>query len=952
MVGVVTDELIRLQTALADRYAVGRELGHGGMAHVYLARDLRHGRDVALKVLRPELAASLGTDRFLREIRIEAGLQHPHILPLHDSGAVDGLLYYVMPFVQGETLRDRLAREKQLPVPDAVRIAREVADALSYAHAHNIVHRDIKPGNILLSAGHAVVADFGIARAITAAAGDQVTEAGLAVGTPDYMSPEQATGETTLDGRTDVYALGCVLYEMLVGDPPFRGRTAQAVLARHLHDPPPPLRVRRPSVPAVVEEAVMTALAKVPADRFATAAEFVEALDAGTRPRRDRSVSRTLSGLGVRGAALAGVALFAALGYWRLVRSHSTTLDPNRVVVFPLEDASSAGAREGTGEAVATYIGYALEGTAPLRWLEGRDFLGAGELDRQAVLPSAAAQRISRKQRAGFYIDGSIVTGHDSVTVVLRLYDVGGDSVLRRAGASSPAADASLPRLGLRAVGDLLPVLLEPGRKVDLTPLSERDPTAIANFLQGEREYRRMRFASALEHYRRALSEDSALAIAALKGAEAANWPGLSGEDAVLVGIALQHESALPPRLALFARGLRDYLMGSADSAVRHFRSALAIDSTWSEAWMALGEVYYHLLPRGSSLDSLAESAFEEAHQADSSFTPPLFHLAQIALRRGDIPRAEKFLQGLQRADPDSTFSRSLSLMYQCVRHGPSRVRWREVAERAPSDVLSAAEALAGRGAHPACARAGFEAVLNASRVENRWGALLGLQGLLAASGRTRDLDTLLARAERSGLPGRRLYLLDAAAGTGFEREAAEVAAEQGRKYDSMPGPNLWLLGEWEARRGGLENLTQIAKVTARRADASGDRTDSLFARIMEAQTARVRGDSARATALLRELAPSVPQADLMWQPWEALTGERLALAELLLAGGQPAEADRVAAELDSHRAVVYLVYLPASLELRARAAEALGRSDVAARHRARLAALRREAPSFVRSGL
>lgn len=948
MVGVVIDERIRLQAALGERYAIGRELGHGGMAHVYLARDLRHGRDVAIKVLRPELAASLGTDRFLREIRIEASLQHPHILPLHDSGAVEGLLYYVMPFVEGETLRDRLEREKQLPVADALRIAREVADALGYAHANNIVHRDIKPGNILLSAGHAVVADFGIARAITAAADDQLTEVGLAVGTPDYMSPEQATGETGLDGRTDLYALGCVLYEMLAGDPPFRGRTAQATLARHLHDPPPPIKVRRPNVPPAIESALMTALAKVPADRFSTAAEFGAALDTSVRARTSRGLSSQLRRLDKRVALVATVALAGALGYWRFQRESSVALDPNRVMVFPLQDGSHGG-EEGAGDQVATFIGYALDGTAPLKWMEGRDFLGEGELKQQRALPASVAQRISRMQRAGFYIDGSIITGPDSVTVVLRLHDVAGDSVLRRAGASSHSADAPLPRLGLRAVGDLLPALLEPGRKVDLTALSERNPTAIANFLQGEREYRRMRFGAALEHYRKALSEDSALAIAALKGALAANWPSLTGADPQLVKIALQHESALSPRLVLFARGLRDYLAGEADSAVGHFRGALAIDSTWSEAWMGLGEVYYHLLPQAHPLDSLAESAFVRAHQSDSSFTPPLFHLAQIALRLGDTARADQLLRRLRRADPDSTFSRSLSLMYQCVRNGPAQIQWREAAEQRPREVLSASQALGAGGVNPACARAGYLAVLGTSETANQWGALLGLQALLAASGRVGAMDSLLTRAERLGLPGRLLYLLAAAAGTGFEKEANAVATQRGREYDSMPGPNLWLLGEWEASRGNLENLTAIAKVAAHRAASSKDRTDSLFARILDAQTARVRGDSAKAIALLARLRPAAPQADLVWQPWEALAGERLALAELFLARGQPAEADRIAAELDSHRAVVYLIYLPASLELRARAARASGRADIAASHLARLTAFRRGAPWFVR---
>ena len=573
MTSVVTGELFRLQAAVAERYVISRELGRGGTAHVYLAHDVRHGRDVALKLLRPDIAASLGTERFLREIKIVAALQHPHILPLHDSGTADGLLYYVMPFVQGETLRAKLAREKQLPLPDALRIAREVADALAYAHSHNIVHRDIKPGNILLSAGHAVVADFGIAHAITAAADDQVTETGLAFGTPAYMSPEQATGESQLDGRTDLYALGCVLYEMLAGDPPFHGKTAQAILARHLHDPPPPLRSRRANVPPAVDQAVMTALAKVPADRFTTAAEFAEALETGSHrssARRSRRQKARVLGT-IAAVALAG--MLAAWGLWRVADLRPARLDGNRVMVFPLQSAGSTSALEGAGEAVATYIGYALEGTAPLRWLEARDFFGDREPSQGTPLTRAEATRVARAQRAGFYIDGSILEGADSVTVVLRLYDVEGDSVVRRAGASSRSSEASLPQLGLSAVGDLLPALLEPGRKVDLTALSERRPTAIAHFLQGEREYRRMRFNAALAHYRKAVAEDSALAIAALKGAAAAYWMDKRDEAAELITVALHREADLPPRLALFARGLRSTAAGQADSAVDYLQS-------------------------------------------------------------------------------------------------------------------------------------------------------------------------------------------------------------------------------------------------------------------------------------------------------------------------------------------------------------------------------------------
>jgi len=330
----VTDAIDRLQPALGDRYLIERELGAGGMATVYLAQDVKHDRKVALKVLRPELAAVIGADRFLKEIKITANLQHPHILGLIDSGEADGLLWYVMPFVTGEALRDLLNREHQLPVADAVRITSEVASALDYAHRHGVVHRDIKPENILLHDGQALVADFGISLAVSSAGGTRMTETGMSLGTPHYMSPEQAMGEREITPRSDVYALGCVTYEMLVGEPPFTGPTAQAIVARVMTEEPRGLTIQRRTIPPHVEAAVHTALAKLPADRFPSAADFAAALAnpayAGTATQPVGLPARRSVGTAVTVGTVGTLALAAGIALGMFLRPQARA--PNDVV--------------------------------------------------------------------------------------------------------------------------------------------------------------------------------------------------------------------------------------------------------------------------------------------------------------------------------------------------------------------------------------------------------------------------------------------------------------------------------------------------------------------------------------------------------------------------------------------------------------------------------------------
>ena len=455
----MTDPIDLLRAALEGRYAVERQIGQGGMATVYLARDVRHDRPVAVKVLRPELAASIGADRFLREIRLAAQLQHPNILALYDSGEAAGFLYYVMPFVKGESLRDRLDREEQLSLPDAIGLTCEIAEALYCAHTQHVIHRDIKPENILLQEGHALVADFGIARAVTQAGGDKLTETGMAVGTPHYMSPEQAHGGERVDGRADQYSLACMLYEMLVGQPPFQGPNAMAILARHSMEVVPSLQVVRNSIPDEIEDAIMRALEKTPADRFATVREFAEALaevDLGPLERRTSSravrarrstpastgarrrssgamvqerpsiPARIIASAQERGVRFwviaAGVILIAAgLGAWQLwfrpgtVSAGAPGLSPNRIAVMYFEKATGG----------SDSLGYLADGITEALIHELSEVKPLQVISRSGVSPYRNAaigpDSIGRLLGVGTLVQGRVAGSGDRLRVSVSL---------------------------------------------------------------------------------------------------------------------------------------------------------------------------------------------------------------------------------------------------------------------------------------------------------------------------------------------------------------------------------------------------------------------------------------------------------------------------------------------------------------------------------------------------
>jgi len=492
-----------LVAALRRRYTIQHELGRGGAAFVFLAHDLKHERPVAIKVLRPEIAVLLGGERFLREIRFAAQLQHPHIMPLFDSGDAGGSLYYVMPYVAGQSLRQRLAREGQLPLDEALRITRDVCDALSYAHGQDIVHRDIKPENILLDASHALVADFGLARAIAAAGGEKLSESGMTVGTPAYMSPEQAGADSRIDGRSDVYSLGCVLYEMLAGAPPFTGPSAQALLARHALDPVPPLRTVRRSLPEHVEQAVMKALEKVPADRFATAGQFAAALareGKPSRPRRARVIAV---------AALSALLLVA--GWWRIHVAGARAAPIHRLAVLPLENLTGDTAQE-----------YVVEGMHDALVTELAKIGALNIISRTSVLgyrhTTKTVPEIARELHVDAVVEGSVVLAGDSVRVTAQLIAGPTDRhlwadtyVKSRRDVLALYADVT------QAIAREVRVALTPAERARLASARPVDPEANDLLLKGRyycEKWTREDFNRGIALYRRAIDRDPTFALA------------------------------------------------------------------------------------------------------------------------------------------------------------------------------------------------------------------------------------------------------------------------------------------------------------------------------------------------------------------------------------------------------------------------------------------------------
>jgi eukaryotic-like serine/threonine-protein kinase len=488
----MSDDLSPLREALADRYDIERLLGEGGMATVYVARDVRHNRRVALKVLKPDLAAVVGAQRFLNEIQVTANLQHPHILGLYDSGTANGAPFYVMPLVQGESLRDRLTRETMLPIADTIRIAQQVAGALEYAHRHGVIHRDIKPENILLQDGEVLLGDFGIALAVHDAAVGRLTGTGLSLGTVGYMSPEQASGERDLDARTDIYSLGAVVYEMLAGEPPFRGPTAQATIAKLMTERPTGLRVVRDGVPPALEQTVMRALAKAPADRFASAREFADALAGSpTAPVLEPAARDGLQGTrrSLNWAAGLAAVVFIVAGIVMLLRGRTSTVGDvvqsgaatiRSIAVLPLDNYSGDSTQDYFAEGMTDELTAALATISQLR------VTSRGSAMQFQGKQRPATPDIGKRLGVDAVVEGSVVRSGDKVRITASLIDARADKHLWTQSFESNSRDIlSLQADLASAIARQINVQLTEGEQSRLASAQALNPEAHDAYLKG-----------------------------------------------------------------------------------------------------------------------------------------------------------------------------------------------------------------------------------------------------------------------------------------------------------------------------------------------------------------------------------------------------------------------------------------------------------------------------------
>ena len=631
----------QLQAGLGARFTIERELEGGGMSRVYLADEIPLGRRIVIKVLPPERSAGVLAGRFSREIQLAAKLQHPNIVPLLASGVAAGLLFYTMPYVEGESLAERLKRERQLPIEDALRITRETAQALQYAHDRGVVHRDVKPGNILLAASHALVTDFGIALAIDAAASERITETGISVGTPTYMSPEQAAGQPA-DRRSDVYSLGCVLYEMLAGEPPFTGPSARSIIAKRLVGPPPRVSVVRRTVPGSLEDVLLTALATSPVDRYQTVSAFAEALamvapdapvsaaralDHG-RTRRDRR--RFVAG---GATTLVVVAAAAIVAYGR--GDTDTAISPDRLAVLPFTTHGGGGFTRNLGDGMADLLSRKLDGLQRIRVVDPNAVIGRiRHAQKGSALDADGARDVARALGAGLYVTGSVHVVGARLRLQAALFGppqasttdssaVDASAITR---ASVEGDTAQLFTLVDQLAADLVARRYRgPGNRLVETAASTTNSlTALRAYLDAEAHLRSTRFDSAAIDYQRAIAADSGFALAYYRFAVALGLQSDWARAAPAAARALAFADRLGDRERRLFQAFGAFTRGEADVAERAYRSLLAEYPDDLEARFLLGRTLFYFNPSRGRPIAEARPVFDEMLAADPEFLCPI----------------------------------------------------------------------------------------------------------------------------------------------------------------------------------------------------------------------------------------------------------------------------------------------------------------------------------------
>ncbi len=883
-----------LRARIADRYEIRDVIARGGMATVYVAYDSRQDRAVAIKVLDPRLSVALGPERFLREIRIVSHLQHPHIVPVFDSGAVDGLLYYVMPFVEGESLRDRLVRDGPLPLSDAVRLVDELAGALDYAHARGVVHRDVKPGNVLLSSGQALLADFGVARAVRDAGSPSRTEVGVAVGTPNYMSPEQAAGQGHIDARTDVYALGCVVYEMLVGEPPFTGVDPQMIVARLLSEDPPSLRVVRPGIPAAVERTVRRALEKNPADRYQSASAFAAALTEAMK-----GAGRTIARPAARRVILAAIVVVAAVGILLRLWPHDEPISGElRVAVQPF-GLTAERERAPTSRTVESYLSLfpsvaVIDGTT---------------LEQRAAMSSVPSVTMLRDAlRLGAEHVVTVQVGDSGVprATTLSMYDARDRSRvyhgLSDAGEGPGAALARLTLGALAAVAERYD--LDLGVRRDALDAT-RSVEAVGYLVEARARLLRGDPDAAADLLSRAIAADSKFLLAYHRRALVQEWSHRFGAVEI-VEEGLRQAAGQESRWVDLLRAQRHYALVYPDSAIRAFNLIRLDRPDDVDAWLGYAESLYHFGAFAGFGPAAARGALERADELGGGYPTIHHHLFALAMQRGGSGAAARYLT---RLGPDEELHQAYRA-WHLLEYGTESARGRVLDSLRTSNRAAISELVVQYARDPskrALADSLASLLLLVERTpEDRLRGGQYLLVLRAASGRWEEgvaawravtepaaFDAWMVQADLAGFPASS-YSDPMYARARADLDAARIPDFTLEPYDLRRQAFQALVHRAAVRGDSVEvNALRRRLRVARNSARPGDPLPETLEAALEGRLALLAADTARAIDRF-EAAASRPVWQLVsYYPLISFAPERWLLVELLTRRGATERADR-----------------------------------------------------------